>query len=256
MEVICQGLVNCITVGNLARRFAVLSVGGEPGKRLLGPLADYLFLVADLMAHHETVREQPASSAHGKEGNEETMRHKWMHFLFSILMIVSTASCGPALSSPLDNMGSPPPLDTSVDKPMAISPTATPTVESRSAESSPQHTVVPLTQPQPSVTPERLDKSGSPVSVPFDSSLQQLVTRAKEDLAKRLGVPIGSITVGAVIGQEFSTDAFYCRTSKDRIARDESPLVMSGQSILLSALAHRYEYHASDQTVIFCRPLL
>jgi hypothetical protein len=61
--------------------------------------------------------------------------------------------------------------------------------------------------------------------------------------------------VAAVIGQEFSTDAFNCRTAKERIAKEDPPQVVSGQSILLSALGRRYEYHASDQTVIFCRPL-
>ena len=98
--------------------------------------------------------------------------------------------------------------------------------------------------------------SSTPIPIPLEPALQQAVTQAREDLARRLGVPVESVTVDAVIGQEFSADAFYCRTSKDRIARDESPQVMSGQSILLSALAHRYEYHASGQTVIFCRPLL
>lgn len=141
------------------------------------------------------------------------MRHKWIRFLFSVLMTMSMASC------------------------------------------TPQQTVVPLTQTQPSGTPEQLDKSGSSVSVPFDPSLQQLVTQAKEDLAKRLGVSAGSITVDAVIGQEFSADAFYCRTSKDRIAREESPQVVSGHSILLSTSGRGYEYHASGPTVIFCRPL-
>ncbi len=94
-----------------------------------------------------------------------------------------------------------------------------------------------------------------PIAIPLEPAKQQVVTKAREDLARRLGVPVDSITVDAVIGQEFSTDAFYCRASKDRIARDESPQVMSGQSILLSASAQRYEYHATGQIVIFCRPL-
>jgi hypothetical protein len=81
------------------------------------------------------------------------------------------------------------------------------------------------------------------------------VRRAKEDLAQRLGVSADSVTVGAVIGLEFSVDAFNCRTSKEQIAREESPSVVSGQTILLSASGRRYEYHASGQTVIFCRPL-
>jgi hypothetical protein len=90
---------------------------------------------------------------------------------------------------------------------------------------------------------------------PSTSGLEGLIEKAKEDLAQRLGVSVDNITVAAVIGQEFSTDAFYCRTSKERIPREESPLVVSGQSILLRALERQYEYHASDQTVIFCRPL-
>jgi hypothetical protein len=98
--------------------------------------------------------------------------------------------------------------------------------------------------------------SSAPISLPLEPALQQVITQARKDLARRLGVPVDSVTVSAVIGQEFSADAFYCRTSKDRISKDESPQVMSGQSILLSASAHRYEYHASGQIVIFCRPLL
>jgi hypothetical protein len=83
----------------------------------------------------------------------------------------------------------------------------------------------------------------------------ETVKLAKEDLARRLGISIDSIDVVAVIRQEFPVDAFYCRTTKERIARDESPAVVSGESILLSAAGRRYEYHASDQTVIFCRQL-
>jgi hypothetical protein len=98
--------------------------------------------------------------------------------------------------------------------------------------------------------------SSASISISLEPALQKVVTQAREDLAQRLGVPVASVTVDAVIGQEFSADAFYCRTSKDRIARDEAPQAISGQSILLSASAHRYEYHASGQTVIFCRPLL
>ena len=87
------------------------------------------------------------------------------------------------------------------------------------------------------------------------SGLEDLIEKAKEDLAQRLGVSVDSISVATVIGQEFSTDAFNCQTSKERITKEDSPQVVSGQSILLSASGHRYEYHASDQTVIFCRLL-
>jgi hypothetical protein len=83
----------------------------------------------------------------------------------------------------------------------------------------------------------------------------ELTEKARQDLAQRMGVSPDGITVVTVIGQEFSTDAFYCRTTKERIAKEDSPQVISGQSILLNASGHRFEYHASDQTVIFCRSL-
>jgi len=119
---------------------------------------------------------------------------------------------------------------------------------------SPTATTLPIndTQPEP-------DKDGTLMTQQaewsFTSGMELLIEKAKEDLAQRLGISVDSVTVAAVIGQEFSTDAFNCRTSKERIAREEPPQVVSGQSILLRASGRRYEYHASGQTVIFCRPL-
>jgi hypothetical protein len=96
----------------------------------------------------------------------------------------------------------------------------------------------------------------SKVARPFLSSEStETVKLATEDLARRLSIPTDSIAVVAVIGQEFSPNAFYCRGTKERIAREESPAVRLGESILLSAEGREYEYHASDQTVIFCRQL-
>jgi hypothetical protein len=89
----------------------------------------------------------------------------------------------------------------------------------------------------------------------FPPESTERVKLAREDLARRLRVSVDSITVVVVIGQEFSTDAFYCRKTKDRIAKDAPPEVISGESILLSASGRRYEYHASGQTIVFCRPL-
>ena len=83
----------------------------------------------------------------------------------------------------------------------------------------------------------------------------ETVELAKEDLARRLGIPADNVAVIAVLRQEFPSDAFYCRTTKERISRDEPPVIVSGESILLSAAGRTYEYHASDQTVIFCRQL-
>jgi hypothetical protein len=89
-------------------------------------------------------------------------------------------------------------------------------------------------------------------SVPGIGSTET-VELARADLAQRLGVTLETISVAAVLRQEFSADAFYCRTTKARIARDESPDVVVGTVILLEAAGRRYEYHASDEIVIFCR---
>ncbi len=133
---------------------------------------------------------------------------------------------------------------------------AAPAVETiPSMTSTQQGTAIPPTRSRPDDKREQPITSSVPISIPLEPALQQSVIQAKGDLARRLGVSADSITVDAVIGQDFSADAFYCRTSKDRIARDESPAVISGQTILLSVSGRRYEYHASAQTVIFCRPL-
>ncbi len=99
------------------------------------------------------------------------------------------------------------------------------------------------------------DMSATQVLLSLDDESKESVRLAKEDLARRLRVQIDSITVSAVIGQEFSTNAFYCRELKDRIARDDAPAAISGLSILLRVSGHGYEYHAGDGTVIFCWPL-
>jgi len=119
--------------------------------------------------------------------------------------------------------------------------------------------IVMQTVSKPTLPTQESQKDSTPMAQPIQrppsSGLEGLIGKAKEDLAQRLRISINSITVTAVFGQEFSTDAFYCRVTKERIARDESPAVISGMSILLSASGSRYEYHASGQAVIFCRPL-
>jgi hypothetical protein len=97
------------------------------------------------------------------------------------------------------------------------------------------------------------DSAGTP---PFRGvKSAETVRIAMEDLARRLGTPVADIDLVAVLGQEFPADVFYCRATKAKVARDESSVVIPGESILLSAAGKRYEYHATDQAVIFCRKL-
>jgi hypothetical protein len=117
-----------------------------------------------------------------------------------------------------------------------------------------------LTQAQAGITPtwittEEDAMNGTQVPAKFDDEAAESVKSARQDLARKLGMAADDITVMAVIGEEFSTNAFYCRTAKERTAREDPPAVISGFTILLKASGRRYEYHASGQTVIFCRPL-
>jgi hypothetical protein len=115
-----------------------------------------------------------------------------------------------------------------------------------------------MNTPEPENTPSATPHEPVIEQVPVnntDAAPGELAEKARQDLAQRLGISLDSIKVLHVIGQEFTADAFYCRGTKERIAKQESPQVISGQTILLSASDRRYEYHASDETVIFCRPL-
>jgi hypothetical protein len=50
---------------------------------------------------------------------------------------------------------------------------------------------------------------------------KEMVESARKDLAEKLNISVEDVAVLSVIGQEYSLDAFYCRTTKGRIARDE-----------------------------------
>ena len=110
---------------------------------------------------------------------------------------------------------------------------------------------VPLTQ----VSTQNTALSGTPMQPPIAEDSSESVKLAKQDLAQRLGVSVDLVTAAAVIGQEFSSDAFYCRATKERVAKEDPPAAMTGFSILLQASGRRYEYHASGGTIVYCRPL-
>ena len=119
--------------------------------------------------------------------------------------------------------------------------------------------VIPQVDPTATVIIQAPGASKTPAPLPsvvlIPSGLESQIEKARQNLAQRLGVAVEDVTVTAVIGQEFSTNAFYCRKTTQRIARDDSSILISGHSILLNAAGSRYEYHASQQTVVFCRPL-
>ncbi len=118
----------------------------------------------------------------------------------------------------------------------------------------PELTASPFEDSSKILTPSP-ETAGLGLNQPVAQAQKETVKSAKKDLAQKLGISVKDITVLSVISQEYSPDAFYCRTAKGRIAKEEPPQVISGETILLKAQGNRYEYHASDQIVIFCRPL-
>ena len=133
------------------------------------------------------------------------------------------------------------------------------------------------TQPAGIVTPLPLQASAAITYLPVEDSSVELtpspetsepglkeqlaqiqketVESAIKDLAQRLGIRIEEISVLSVIGQDFTTNGFFCRSTKGRTSKDEPTVMISGETILLKAHGRRYEYHANSQVVIFCRKL-
>ena len=178
---------------------------------------------------------------------------------------IALASCLILLLVACNQIGTPALTDETVSPAVATPPGVNEQIESVSPP-----TQLPTTMVEPTESQQEAIISLSPTKaiaedhamnelqkqLPLgDESTDENVELARQDLAQRLRVSVDSITVTAVIGQEFSTDAFHCRTTKERIAKEEFPQVVSGYSILLSVSGRMYEYHASGQTVIFCQPL-
>lgn len=100
-------------------------------------------------------------------------------------------------------------------------------------------------------------ESGEPQSILRDfPSDGPIVEAARTDLAQRLDLSLEQIEVIGVIGQNFTVHSFSCQSVKEQaqIARDEAP-TMPGRTILLEAKGKRYEYHANDKQIVFCRSL-
>ena len=166
------------------------------------------------------------------------MKNRWI-WLGSLIIMVAASLAGCSAEAPLAAEES--------GKPLAgLAPT-----------SGPANPAGPLETPAGTIASdaEKNNMNGTQVQPPFGEAITENVKSAKQDLARRLGMAVDGITVSAVIGQEFTRDGFDCRTTKGRTGKEDPPALISGFSILLSTSGRRYEYHASGQTVIFCRPL-
>ncbi len=87
------------------------------------------------------------------------------------------------------------------------------------------------------------------VGVPRAGDRQQMVYMAKEDLAKRLGIPADSITVESVDQVDWSDASLGCPEPGKVYAQVITP----GFRILLKADGKTYEYHAGARHVVHCK---
>lgn len=172
------------------------------------------------------------------------MNLRWIAILMGALMLTGLVGCTPGAPLARAEAGASP----TPQAPISGAATA------QGATADQQGAVLPAS-PTPVIT-EHDAMTATQVQTPLPQDVGESVKWAIEDLAQRLRISVDSVNLEAVIRREFTDDDFYCRTKKNRIAKEESPLTISGWSILLSALGGRYEYHASGQIVLFCRPLL
>jgi len=84
-------------------------------------------------------------------------------------------------------------------------------------------------------------------------SPEKTITSAQEDLASRLGIPVGEVTVVSVVGDEFPASNLGCPCPK--CPEIPIPAIVTGQRITLAAQGKNYEYHARGSMVVFCGEL-
>jgi hypothetical protein len=84
-------------------------------------------------------------------------------------------------------------------------------------------------------------------SVPFDSNLQDLIQKAKEDLAQRLSLPSSQINLLVAEQVVWPDSSLGCPQEGMLYAQVLTP----GYLIRLAFGKHEFEYHASKRTSIF-----
>ena len=84
-------------------------------------------------------------------------------------------------------------------------------------------------------------------------SPEKTIASAQEDLASRLGIPVGEVTVVSVVGDEFPASNLGCPCPK--CPEFPIPAIVTGQRITLAAQGKNYEYRARGGMVVFCGEL-
>jgi len=123
---------------------------------------------------------------------------------------------------------------------LTVNPTQTP---------SPSITVVPIPTYNPVNVQQTPNMNEVPISTPFDPSVENIVTKAKEDLAQRLMIDPRQIDLVEVASVTWSDGSLGCPQPEMMYTQVLTP----GYRILLDANRVIYEYHSSREVyVIYC----
>lgn len=87
------------------------------------------------------------------------------------------------------------------------------------------------------------------IPTPVDAGLQDLIEKAKEDLAQRLSISTSQIVLIEAMEAEWSDSSLGC----PQPGMDYLQVITPGYRILLEASGTRYEYHSNRDTyVVYC----
>jgi len=179
------------------------------------------------------------------------MKGKWLGLLAGWLAVATLVACGGQAASPLSAEKVAEPevvaLETQpVTTPLATeAPAPTPTPVSVAPTPSPVAVLGPPVQ----VTQEVTGVVSPTIPTPSDPTLQKLVSRAKEDLARRLSIATEQIALIEVKAVEWSDASLGCPQPGVMYAQVITP----GYRVVLQAKGETYAYHTDQgRVVILC----
>lgn len=102
--------------------------------------------------------------------------------------------------------------------------------------------------------PGRATPSSSPITATPSFEMTDIVSRAINDLATRLGVSPDQVEVLSITPDEFPASNLGCGEYGEQPDRP-IPALVTGQRIVLEARGRSYVYHTHGPQVVYCGPL-
>jgi hypothetical protein len=104
--------------------------------------------------------------------------------------------------------------------------------------------------PQPNTPSPAAAAPAKPAALTAGPADSEVVSQAKSDLAKRIGVAVGEIKTRSVEEVNWPDASLGCPEPDMMYAQVVTP----GQRIVLEAGDQMYEYHSGGANVVFCPP--